>query len=294
MGTAEVLASMRDRIPGTVKFFFQPAEEASGTGIGGAASMIQQGALENPKPNAVFGLHVFPYRAGDVVYRPAGVMASSDGLRIVVRGRQTHGALPWGGIDPVVVAAQIVLGMQTVVSRQVDLTATPAIVTLATINGGVRGNIIPDSVVLTGTIRTFDSGVQKDIHARVKRTAEMIAASAGATAAVDITLGNPVTYNDPALTEQMRPTMERVAGAGRATLGPPTTTSEDFSLFQQKVPGVFVFLGITPEGTDPATAARNHSPRFFADEAALPVGVRLMSNLALDYLQQSGGRAATP
>ena len=294
MGAAEVLASMRDRIPGTVLFIFQPAEEASGTGLGGAASMLKDGAFNSPKPNAVFGLHVFPYRAGDIVYKPAGVMASSDGLRIVVRGRQTHGAVPWGGVDPVVVASQIVLGLQTIVSRQVDLTATPAIVTVGTINGGVRGNIIPDSVVLTGTIRTFDPAIQKDIHARVKRTAESIAESAGATAAVSITLGNPVTYNDPALTEQMRPTLERVAGAGRATLGRPTTTSEDFSLYQQQVPGLFVFLGVTPEGVDPATAASNHSPRFFADEAALPVGVRVMSNLALDYLQQSGGRAATP
>ena len=284
LGAATVLASMRDRIPGTVKFLFQPAEEASGTGTGGAAAMIQQGALDNPAPTAVFGLHVFPYKVGDIVYKPAGIMASSDGIRITVHGRQTHGALPWGGIDPVVVASQIVLGLQTIVSRQVDLTATPAVVTVATINGGIRGNIIPDSVVMTGTVRVFDEGIKQIIRERVKRTAESIAASAGATADVVITNGTPVTYNDPALTERMRPTLERVAGAGRATVGPPTTTAEDFSLYQQKVPGMFVFLGVTPDGVDPATAARNHSPKFFADEHALPVGVRLLSNLALDYL----------
>jgi amidohydrolase len=286
LGAAEVLVGMRDRIPGTVKFIFQPAEEASGTGVGGAAAMIAQGALENPRPGAIFGLHVFPNRVGTVEYRPGGIMASSDGLRIAVHGRQTHGALPWGGVDPVVVASQIVLGLQTIVSRQVDLTATPAIVTVATINGGVRGNIIPDSVVLTGTIRVFDPAIQKDIHERVKRTAESIARGSGATASVEITIGNPVTYNDPALTERMRPTLERVAGAGKARVGLPTTTAEDFSLFQQRIPGVFVFLGVTPEDRDPATAPRNHSPLFFADEKALPVGVRLLTNMALDYLQQ--------
>ena len=291
MGAAEVLAGMRAQIPGTVRFVFQPAEEASGTGVGGAAGMIQDGALENPKPGAIFGLHVFPYHVGDVVYRPGGIMASSDGLQIVVHGRQTHGALPWGGVDPVVVASQIVLGLQTIVSRQIDLTATPAIVTVATIDGGVRGNIIPDSVVMTGTIRVFDPAIQRDIHARVRRTAEQIAAASGATASVEIGIGNPVTYNDPALTDRMRGTLERIAGAGHASVGAPTTTAEDFSLYQQKIPGMFVFLGVTPEGTDPATAARNHSPRFFADEGALPVGVRLLTSLALDYLQQEqGGR----
>jgi amidohydrolase len=288
LGAANVLASMRDRIPGTVKFLFQPAEEA----LGGAAGMIQDGALENPKVGAIFGLHVFPYASGDVVYRPGPLMAGGDGLRITVRGRQTHGALPWGGVDPVVVASQIVLGLQTVVSRQVDLTVTPAVVTIATINGGVRSNIIPDSVVMTGTIRVFDEAIRQTIRERVKRTAEGIATSAGATADVAITVGAPVTYNDPRLTEQMRPTLERVAGPNRAMVGAVTTTTEDFSLYQQKIPGVFVFLGITPEGVDPATAPRNHSPKFFVDERALPVGVRLLSNLALDYLSNSATRAA--
>jgi len=288
LGAATVLASMRDRIPGTVKFVFQPAEEASGTGTSGASSMIKDGVLENPAPGAIFGLHVFPYAVGQIVYKPGGIMASADGIRITVHGRQTHGALPWGGVDPIVVASQIVLGLQTIVSRQVDLTATPAVVTVATINGGVRANIIPDSVVMTGTVRVFDESIKQSIRERVKRIAESIANSAGATADVAIATGGPVTYNDPKLTDQMRPTLERVA-AGNAVVGAPSTTSEDFSLYQQRVPGMFVFLGVTPDSVKPETAARNHSPRFFADERALPVGVRLLSNLALDYLTSTTG-----
>jgi amidohydrolase len=284
MGVAEVLAGMRARLPGTVKFIFQPAEEGPPRGEGGGAEMmIAEGALDNPKPSAIFGLHVFPYPTGEIRYRPGGAMASSDAVRIVVRGRQTHGAMPWAGVDPVVVAAQIVIGLQTIASRQVDVTKAPAIVTIGAINGGVRNNIIPDSVVMIGTIRTFDSGVQRDVHERVRRTAEAIASSAGATAAVTIDLGAPVTYNDPALTERMLPTLRRVA-SGAVVLNAAQTTAEDFSRYQQRIPGLFVFLGVTPPGTDPRTAAPNHSPRFFADEAALPVGVRTLAHLAVDYL----------
>ncbi|MDY7225205.1 amidohydrolase [Hyalangium rubrum] len=293
MGAAEVLASMRATLPGTVKFIFQPAEEASGTGPGGALAMLRDGVLENPAPSAIFGLHVFSgYRTGEVDYRPGGVMASSDGLSIVVRGSQTHGAMPWAGVDPIVVASQIVLGLQTVVSRQVDLTASPAIVTIGSITGGVRGNIIPDTVTMSGTIRTFDQGMRQQIHERVRRVAEGIAQSAGATAEVKISLGNGVTQNDPALVERMRPTVRRVAGKGMVT-GQSTTTSEDFSAFQARIPGVFLFLGVTPEGKDLKQAAPNHSPRFFVDERALPVGVRLLSNLAVDYLEGTKGQEPT-
>jgi amidohydrolase len=289
MGAAEVLAGMRRDLPGTVVFIFQPAEEGVPAGErGGAALMIEEGALANPKPDAIFGLHVFPYPAGEIRYRPGGAMASSDALRIVVHGRQTHGALPWAGIDPIVVAAQIVLGLQTITSRQVDITAAPAIVTVGAINGGVRYNIIPDSVVMIGTIRTFDTSVQRDIHERVRRTAESIAQSAGATAQVSIDTVAPVTYNDPALTERMLPTLRDVAGADHVQLGLPLTPAEDFSRYQQRIPGLFFFLGITPPGTDPRSAAPNHSPRFFVDEAALPVGVRALAHVAVDYL--SGGR----
>lgn len=287
MGVAEVLAGMREKIPGTVKFIFQPAEEGAPPGEeGGAGLMITEGALENPKIDAIFGLHVFPFPVGKVVYRPGAIMASSDTFRIVVHGRQTHGALPWLGVDPIVVASQIVLGLQTITSRQIDLTAAPAVITIGRLQGGVRFNIVPDSALLEGTIRAFDPKMQDEIHRRIHRTAEMIAQSAGASAEVIIERGNPVTYNDPALTERMSATLKRVAGADAVSVGPPTTTSEDFSLFEQKIPGLFFFLGVTPKDADPGKVASNHSPRFFADEAALPTGVRLLANLAVDYLQQ--------
>ena len=287
MGVAEVLAGMRGEIPGTVKFIFQPAEEGAPAGErGGAELMIEEGALDDPKPSAIFGLHVFPYPTGEIRYRPGGAMASADAFRIVVHGRQTHGALPWAGIDPIVIASQIIMGLQTITSRQIDVTAAPSIVTVGAINGGVRYNIIPDSVVMIGTIRTFDTAVRNDIHQRVRRTAESIAQSAGATAEVVIDTTTAVTYNDPALTERILPTLREVAGAGHVTLGPPITAAEDFSRYQQRIPGVFFFLGITPPGTDPSKAAPNHSPRFFVDEAAFPVGVRALAHLAVDYLSR--------
>ncbi len=286
MGVAEVLAGMRAQLPGTVKFLFQPAEEGTPPGEdGGAKMMVAEGALEDPKVDAIFGLHVFPYEVGSIVYKPEGIMAASDTLEITVRGRQTHGALPWEGIDPIVVSSQIVLGLQTIVSRQADLTKAPAIVTIGSIQGGNRYNIIPDEVKLTGTIRSFDPAMRLDIHDRIRRTAENIAEAGGATATVKITFGSVVTYNDPALTQRMGPTLKRVAGADHwIPNGRVTTTAEDFADYQQKVPGVFFFLGITPRDADPKTVAPNHSPRFFADEAALPVGVRALANLAVDYL----------
>ena len=252
----------------------------------GAELMIEEGALENPKPSAIFGLHVFPYAAGELRYRPGGTLASSDRFWIVVRGRQTHGAQPWAGIDPIVVASQIVLGLQTIASRQIDVTAAPAIVTVGAINGGVRFNIIPDSVVMIGTIRTFDTAVRNDIHNRIRRTAESIAQSAGATAQVTIDTTTAVTYNDPTLTEKIVPTLREVAGASHVSLAPLITAAEVFSRYQQRIPGVLFFLGIVPPGTDPATAAPNHSPRFYIDEAALPVGVRALAHLAVDYLSR--------
>jgi len=288
MGAAEVLAGMRRDLPGTATFIFQPAEEGPPVSEGGGAEMmIAQGALDDPKPGAIFGLHVFPYPAGEIRYRPGGIMASSDALRIVVRGRQTHGAQPWAGVDPIVVAAQIVVGLQTITSRQVDITTAPAIVTIGAINGGVRYNIIPDSVVMVGTVRAFDTAVRRDIHERVRRTAESIAQSAGATARVTIDSGPPVTYNDPALTERMLPTLRQVAGSGNVRLATPVTTAEDFSRYQERIPGLFFFLGITPPGADPRTVAANHSPRFFVDEAALPVGVRALAHVAVDYLTRT-------
>lgn len=288
MGVAEVLAGMKAEIPGTVKFLFQPAEEGPPAGEeGGAPLMVKEGALENPRPAAVFGLHVWPGPLGSLSVRPGGMMAAPDGLTIVVRGRQTHGAQPWGGVDPIVVAAQIVLGLQTITSRQIDLTTAPAVVTVGMIQGGNRGNIIPDSVVMIGTIRTFDETMRSAIHDKVKKTAEHIAAAAGATARVSIPEGGLLTYNDPGLTERMLPTLKRTAGAGGVQTINPVTGSEDFPSFTQDIPGLYYFLGVLPAGADPATAPRNHSPYFFADEAALPVGVRSMANLAIDFLKSA-------
>ena len=246
MGAAEVLAGIKSQIPGTVKFIFQPAEEGAPAGEdGGAELMIKEGVLDNPKADAIFGLHVFPYPVGQIAYRAGGVMASADSLKIVVRGRQSHGALPWRGVDPIVVSSQIVLGLQTIISRQLDLTLSPAIITIGRIQGGVRYNIIPDTVEMEGTIRTFDPGMQEEIHKRIKRVAEDIAASAGASAEVSISRLNPVTFNDPKLTERMGATLKRVAGS-QITQAIPTTTAEDFSRYQQRIPGLFFFLGITP------------------------------------------------
>ena len=292
MGVAEVLAGMKATLPGTVKFIFQPAEEGPPAGEdGGARMMIAQGVLTNPAPEVIFGLHVWADSAGRITYRPRGAMAGGDGLRIVVLGRQTHGAMPWGGVDPVVVSAQIINAMQTVTSRQTDLTLAPAVVTIATIHGGVRGNIIPDSVVMTGTVRTLDPKQREDIRQRVRRTAEKTAESFGATARVTLEQGYPVTYNDPALTEWALASL-RSAADGRVALAPPTMGSEDFSYFQQKIPGLYFFLGVTPRGQDPATAPKNHSPYFAADEFALPVGVRSLTQLTLDYLARPA--AMTP
>ncbi len=285
LGTATALARMKDRLPGTVKVIFQPAEEGPPPGeTGGAEQMVKENVLENPKVDAVFGLHVFPFRAGDIVYRPGPVMASADSFVIKVRGRQTHGAVPWAGVDPIVVGSQIVMGLQTIISRSVNITEAPAVVTVGRFTGGNRSNIVPEEVELEGTIRAFDENVRKDIQRRVASIATNIAASAGATASVTYSLGYPVTRNDEKLTARMLPTLRRAAGAENVHLGPLTGTAEDFSFFQQRVPGMFFFLGVTPKDQDPAKVAANHSPLFFADESALPVGVRVMTNLALDYL----------
>jgi amidohydrolase len=292
MGVAEILTGMRQEVAGTVKFIFQPAEEGAPAGeVGGAGLMIDEGALENPKVDAIFGLHVFPFETGTVVYRSGGLMASGDTYRVVVRGRQTHGALPWNGVDPIMITSQIITNMQTIVSRQTDLTLTPAILTVGYIRGGVRTNIIPDSVEFGGTIRAFDQATRDSIIARFKRVVTAMATANGATASIAMDAGNPVTFNDPALTEQMVPTLKRALGNDKVMVGPQTTTSEDFALFQQKVPGMFFFLGVTPKGTDRSKVAPNHSPRFFADEAALVPGMKALTSLALDYLTM--GRKAT-
>ena len=285
MGAAEVLTGMKARLPGTVLFIFQPAEEGGHPrGGGGAEWMLADGAFDDPAPNAVFAMHVGPGPLGMIGYRPGPTMAASNSYKIVVHGRQTHGAVPWSGIDPIVVGSQIVLGLQTIISRQTDITAIPAIVTVGAFNAGVRNNIIPDSAVMLGTIRAFDMGVRDDIIRRMERTATQIAASAGGRATVVIDSGYPVTFNDSALTTQMLPTLRRVVGAERVQLAPLTATAEDFSYYQRRAPGVLVWMGVTSPETDWRTAPGNHSPLFAADERALPLGVRAMASLALDFL----------
>jgi amidohydrolase len=287
LGAASALARMKDRLPGTVKVIFQPAEEGLPPGeVGGAEQMVREGVLENPTVDAIFGLHVFPYPTGTVIYRSGPMMASADNFLITIKGRQTHGAVPWGGIDPIVIGSQIVMGLQTIVSRAVNITEAPAVVTVGRFTGGNRSNIVPETVELEGTVRAFNEGVRKDIHDRIRAIAARYAEAAGATAAVEIGRGTtyPVTINDAALTARMLPTLRRVAGPDNVLAGPLFGTAEDFSYFQQKVPGLFVFLGITPHDQDHTKVPQNHSPLFFADESALPVGVKVMTNLALDYL----------
>jgi len=291
MGAAEVLAGMKADLAGTVVIIYQPAEEGAPVGEeGGAELMVKEGVLDNPPVNAIFGLHVGinALESGSISFRPRGLMAASDTFEIVVHGRSTHGALPWAGVDPIVVASQIVLGLQTIISRQSDLTTAPAVLTVGTIDGGTRFNIVPDSARLTGTIRTFDPGMQTRIHDNVKRTAEHIAAAAGATADVRIEIGNPVTWNDASLSERMTPSLKRVAVGTFDPNASATTTAEDFSAYQKKVPGLFFFLGVAPKGTNPATWPTNHSSKFSPDESALLTGVRALASVAVDYLAGAG------
>ena len=284
MGAAQLLSRHRAELPGTIVFLFQPAEEGSPRGeSGGAPLMIKEGALANPVVEAIFGLHVMPLPVGVIAYREQGIMASSDSFSITVFGRQTHGALPWQGIDPIVVASQIVLGLQTIIARQVDLTLTPSVLTVGAIHGGVRNNIVPESVEMIGTIRTFDPGVRTQLHDRLRRTATQIAAAAGATAEVQIQLGNGVTFNDPALTRRILPALQRVGGT-QLQVSDRQTTAEDFSAYQREVPGVFFFVGVAPD--DPDKVHPNHSPRFYADERALPIGVRALIEVSLQYLAE--------
>ena len=287
MGVAEVLAGLRAGLRGSVKFIFQPAEELPPEGEeGGAKLMIEQGAMDNPRPAAIFGLHVTSrLPLGVIGYRPGPTMASADNLKITIHGSQTHGAMPWFGVDPIVTAAQVVLGLQTVVSRQIDLTQEPAVVTIGVIKGGLRENIIPDSVEMRGTIRSFDEAMRDDIHERVTYLAEAISRGSRAGCTVCIKKNYPVTVNDTVLTAAMLPTLQRVAGAAQVHLVPKVMGSEDFSFFQQQVPGLFIFIGVTPDAGAAAQAAPNHSPRFFVDERCLVPGVRALANLACDFLE---------
>jgi amidohydrolase len=285
LATARVLSQVKDRLPGTVKFIFQPAEESVPISErpAGAEAMVKEGVMQNPKVDAVFGLHVFAnVPSGTLTYRSGPFMAAADAFEVIVTGRQTHGSSPWRGVDPIVVGAQIVTALQTIVSRSVDITRLPAIVTVGQFQSGVRNNIIPDTARLVGTIRTFDDAVQTDIHERVRKIAEGIAAGAGASVKVTIDRGYPVTSNDPALTKRMLPSLEKSA-PGQVKESELITGAEDFTYYQRQAPGFFFFLGITPND-QVGKAASNHSPLFFVDEKALVTGVRALANLAVDYM----------
>jgi amidohydrolase len=288
MGAAVVLAQMRDELPGTVKFIFQPAEEGPPKGEdGGAKMMIAEGVLKNPDVDAIFGLHIGQQGlAGSASFRARGMMASAQRFDITITGRQTHGARPWLGVDPVVIGAQIVNALQTIVSRQIDITQAPAVVTVATFEAGIRNNIVPETAALSGTIRTFDADVRAQIHEKITRIATMIGEAQGASVAVEIDPGVPVTYNDPTLTAAMAPTLRKVFGRDRVYISARVTGAEDFSFFQEQVPGFFFYIGGRPIDVLPENAIPNHSPFFTADESALVPGVRVMSQLAIDYLHQ--------
>jgi len=295
MGIAEALVAVRAQLPGSVVLLFQPAEEGAPDGEeGGAALMLKEGVFERYRPAAIFGQHVSPIlRTGTIGYRAGPMFAASDSFRIVVRGRGTHGARPWGGIDPIVVAAQIVTTLQSIVSRQVDITANPAVVTIGAIKGGIRNNVVPDEVEMLGTVRTFDAQQRADILARIRRTVEGTAAASGATALFEPeSLGTPVVDNDPALTRSGVAALGRAIGDGNVRQVPLVTGSEDFGFYAQRVPAFFFYLGITPPNANLSQVAMNHTARFYLDEAGLAVGARALAAVAVDYLRR--GAAAAP
>jgi amidohydrolase len=288
MGVAEILAGMKKDLPGTVKFIFQPAEEGAPFGEeGGAALMIKEGVLQNPKVDAIFGLHInAQIEAGKIAYRPGGTMAAVNDMQITVKGKQAHGAYPWSSIDPIVVSAQIINSLQTIVSRNLDVTENAGVVTIGAINAGNRSNIIPEQAVMMGTIRSLSPEDEKMMIERVKVIATKTAEAAGATAEVKIpfSVRYPVTYNDPALTAQMLPSLIATAGDANVMLRPAVTGAEDFSFFQEKIPGLFFFLGGMPKGQDPLKTAAHHTPDFYVDESGLSLGVKVLCNLTLDYM----------
>ena len=286
MGAAGVLSEMKDQLQGTVVFIFQPAEEGAPPGEeGGAKLMVKEGVLKDPKVDVIFGLHINSMtEVGNIGYKPGGSLAAADIFSIKVKGAQTHGSQPWSGVDPITVSAQIIQGLQNIISRQTNLTEEAAVISVGKIQGGVRNNIIPEEVEMIGTIRTLDVDMQDLIHEKIRLTATKIAESAGAVAEVDITRGVPVTYNDPELTGLMLPTLMRTAGEDHVLLRKATTGAEDFSFFAKEVPGLFLFLGGMPKGKDPAEAGPHHTPDFYVDDSGMELGVRLLCNLTLDYM----------
>lgn len=287
MATAEILAQNKSELKGTVKFIFQPAEEGAPAGEeGGASLMVKQGVLENPKVDVIFGAHIQSIAPlGRITYKPAGLMAASDWFKIKVYGKQAHGSAPWGGIDPIVVSAQIINSLQTIVSRSVNLTQEPAVVTVGRINAGIRENIIPEYAEMAGTIRTLDTKMQDEIHEKMRVMVTKVAESMGARAEIEIQKMTPVTYNDPALTEKVVASLQKAAGENNVVRIPSVTGAEDFAFYQQKVPGFFFFVGACPPDKDPLKdAVGHHTPDFIIDERGMLVGLKAMLNLTLDYM----------
>ena len=285
MGTAEVLTSMRKDIPGTIKFFFQPAEEgAPGNEIGGAELMIKEGVMDNPKVDVVFGLHIqSSLEIGKIMYKSGAMMAAADWFSIKIKGKQTHGSTPWTGIDPITIGAQIINNLQTIVSRQEDLTLAPVVITVGKFQSGVRQNIIPEEAEMLGTIRTLDAKMQKDVHEKMHNVIDAAAASWGASIELKIDTKTLVTYNDPELVSKMLPSLQKAAGADNVQTGRWTTGAEDFSYFGEKAPAFFFNLGGMPKGQDPNKAAPHHTPDFYLDDSMLDVGVKAFCNMVFDY-----------
>jgi amidohydrolase len=289
MAVAEVLAGMKKDLKGTVKFIFQPAEEGAPVGEeGGAELMVKEGVMENPKVDVAFGLHIDSQtEVGKITYRPGGTMASINDMRIVVKGRQAHGASPWSSVDPIVTAAQIINNLQTIVSRNLNITENAGIVTIGSIKGGVRSNIIPEEVEMLGTLRALSKEDEAMIIDRVKTIVTKTAEANGATVDIKIPWSSkyPITYNDPALTAKMLPSLQKTAGETNVLLVPAETGAEDFSFFAEKVPGLFIFLGGSPKGLDAKKQPSHHTPDFMIDESGLTLGVKAMVNLTLDYMK---------
>lgn len=291
MGVAEILSSMKNELAGTVKFIFQPAEEGAPHGEeGGAELMVKEGVMENPKVDVIFGLHINSQsEVGKITYRPGGTMAGVNDMKITVKGRSAHGAYPWSSIDPIVVSAQIINNLQTIVSRNLNITENAGVVTIGSIHSGNRSNIIPEQVEMLGTVRTFTPGDEKLFIERIKQIVTKTAEANGATAVVNIPFSShyPVTYNDIALTEKMLPSLRRTAGAENVLLKNAVTGAEDFSFYQQKAPGLFFFLGGMPKGKDPKTAPSHHTPDFYIDESGFKLGVKAFVNLVFDYMDMA-------
>lgn len=289
LGVAKVLFQVKDQIPGTVKFIFQPAEEGAPAGEeGGAELMVKEGVLENPKVDAIFGLHIWSQiSAGQVHVRPEGIMAAVDEFRIDIEGVQTHGSTPWTGIDPIVTASQMINSLQTIVSRNLPLTKAAAVVTIGSIHGGVRSNIIPENLYMLGTIRTLDPNMRKVVLKRLEEIVYNISKVNNAKSKITYLVSYPITYNDTDLYNKMLPTLERVNGKNNVNFMDAITGAEDFSFFQEKVPGMYFFIGGAKKGTDPKLAAPHHTPDFYVDDSAMITGLKSMSFLALDYLNNN-------